>query len=346
MAFWLVRAGRHGEEEQGALEHNVVTIAWNELPDLSNIKDRESLKELYFKILPQERPAAASNRIGQVWNFLKEIKKGDLVALPLKSQSAIALGRIEGDYNYTEMTPTIRHIRPVKWLKTIPRSHFDQDLLFSLGAFMTVCRIKRNDAENRIAKMLQNGGAIVKSSIVETIDSSSKSETIEAIDRIDIEQYAKDRIMKHIGAKFAGHNLARLVESVLRAQGYITTKSEPGKDGGIDILAGSGPLGFNEPLICAQIKSSSSPIDVRVLRELQGVMQRVNAKQGLLVAWGGFTKDAMQEAKSVFFSIRLWHEGNLLDEIWKYYEIFGDELKAELPLKRIWTLVEEKDEPI
>jgi restriction system protein len=39
MAFWLVRAGRHGEEEQAALEHNVATIAWNELPDLSNIKD-------------------------------------------------------------------------------------------------------------------------------------------------------------------------------------------------------------------------------------------------------------------------------------------------------------------
>ena len=42
------------------------------------------------------------------------------------------------------------------------------------------------------------------------------------------------------------------------------------------------PLGFNEPRMCAQIKSSSSPINVRILRELQGVMQRVNAKQGLL----------------------------------------------------------------
>jgi restriction system protein len=76
-----------------------------------------------------------------------------LVALPLKSQSAIALGRIEEDYNYKELAPTIRHTRPVKWLKTIPRSQFDQDLLFSLGALMTVCQIKRYDAENRITKM-------------------------------------------------------------------------------------------------------------------------------------------------------------------------------------------------
>jgi restriction system protein len=44
--------------------------------------------------------------------------------------------------------------------------------------------------------------------------------------------------VKFIGAKSTGHNLARLVEAILKAQGYITTKFEPGKDGGIDIIAG------------------------------------------------------------------------------------------------------------
>jgi restriction system protein len=62
-----------------------------------------------------------------------------------------------------------------------------------------------------------------------------------------------------------------------------------------------------------------------------------------LVAWGGFTKDAIQEARDDFFLIRLWDQGGLLNEIVKHYEQFDDELKAELPLKRIWTLVEEED---
>jgi restriction system protein len=70
-------------------------------------------------------------------------------------------------------------------------------------------------------------------------------------------------------------------------------------------------------------------------------MQRVNAKHGLLVAWGGFTKDAIQEARNVFFSMRLWDQGVLLNETVRHYEQFEDELKAELPFKRIWTLVEE-----
>lgn len=101
----------------------------------------------------------------------------------------------------------------------------------------------------------------------------------------DIEEFSKDIIVKFIQSKFSGHGLATIIESILKAQGYTTLKSEPGKDEGIDILAGSGPLGFSEPRICVQVKSSLSPVDVRVLRELRGVKERVKASQGLLVSW-------------------------------------------------------------
>ena len=57
---------------------------------------------------------------------------------------------------------------------------------------------------------------------------------------IDIEQYSRDEIVKFIGRKFKGHDLARLVEAVLSAQGYVTLKSDPGPDGGVD---GSGSDG-------------------------------------------------------------------------------------------------------
>lgn len=281
--------------------------------------------------------------IGQIWDFAKEIKKGDIIALPRKSQSSIVLGRVNGDYEFKEISPIIKHIRAVKWIRTVPRSEFDQDLLFSLGAFSTVCEISRNNAEERIKKILQSGITNIERKQTTTVASPiNLDKTPDSIEIVDIEQQAKDRIVKYIAAKFSGHHLARLVEAILKAQGYITKNSEPGKDGGVDILAGSGPLGFNDPRICTQVKSSFSPLDVRILRELQGVMQRVNAKQGLLVAWGGFTKDAIQEARNVFFSIRLWDQGDLLNEVLTHYEQFDDELKAELPLKRIWTLVEQQ----
>ena len=71
----------------------------------------------------------------------------------------------------------------------------------------------------------------------------------------------------------------------------------------------------------------------------------MRADQGLLVSWGGFTQSAAQEAKDVFFSMRLWDQDALLGEIFKHYEKFDDELKAELPLKRIWGLVVDESEP-
>jgi restriction system protein len=159
---------------------------------------------------------------------------------------------------------------------------------------------------------------------------------------IDIEVYAKDQIVKFIEKKFKGHGLARLIEALLKAQGYVTRTLPPGADGGVDILAAAGSLGFDRPRLCVQVKSSSSPIDVTVLRQLQGVMTKVRADQGLLVAWGGFTNQTVHEARDAFFSTRLWHQGNVLDEIFKYYAQFDDELKAELPLKMIWSLALEE----
>lgn len=51
MALWLVRAGKNGEQEEVALEQNVVTIGWSELGDLSAIDDREELRSLFEEIL-------------------------------------------------------------------------------------------------------------------------------------------------------------------------------------------------------------------------------------------------------------------------------------------------------
>jgi len=331
MSLWLVRAGKHGEQEQGALENNVITIGWNELPDLSGLNSRAQLLELYRKVHPNATKPQATNEVGQVWRFAHEIQRDDLVALPLKMRKAIAIGRVRGGYEYRLLTSNIKHIRLVEWLATIPRSSFDQDLLYSLGAFMTVCRIERHDAENRVKTILAGGTAV-----------SGDDMPPAPATRVDVATYAEDEIVKHIEAKFKGHDLARLVGAILYAQGHVTRESSRGPDGGVDILAAAGTLGFDDPKICVQVKSSSSPVDFKVLRELQGVMSKVRAQQGLLVAWGGFTNSCLQEGKDAFFSIRLWDQGDLLAQIFRYYEHFDDELKAELPLKRIWALVSEE----
>ncbi len=336
MGFWIVRADKHGEQEDGALKHGVVTIGWNQLPNLTNFKDKSELEESYVEIYGPKKKMHLANVLGQIWNFKENISIGDLVALPLKRKSGIAIGEITGDYEFKELDSNIKHIRKVKWIKEFPRSVFDQDILFSLGAFLTVGKVRRDDAEERVRNMLK--GQIIKKVISEADDSESD------ILELDVEQYTKDQLIKFIEKNFLGHDLTRIVDEILKAKGYVTKVSPPGPDEGVDILAGSGPLGFDSPKICVQVKSSQTPADVRIARELEGIIAKFKAENGLLVSWGGINNKAEQELSRSFFSIRLWDQDKLVDEIIKNYEKFSDEIKTELPLKRIWTLVDESDD--
>ncbi len=332
MALWLIRAGRYGERESIAIENNVAAMGWEEMStDLSKIENKEELIKLYTKTYPDVKQALLNNHVSQIWRFLKDINIDDLVAMPLKTKNTIQFGIIKGDYQYKKYSDNVKHTRKVEWLKEIPRTEIDQDLLYSFGALLTVCQIQRNNAEKRIKGLLG-------------LEKFSKAPEVEEVGEIDIDEYTKDQITKYINRKFKGHGLARIVDAILQAQDYTTKISPPGPDGGVDILASGGLLGFDEPKICVQVKSTNSPINVNVLREMRGVMSQVNAKQGLLVSWGGFNNNVFKESKDHFFTIRLWNSKDLLDALFKYYEKFSDELKAELPLKRIWALVLENED--
>ena len=331
MAIWLVRAGGHGEREEAALEKGMVVLGWDDLPDLSAIKSREALAQLLKDTYPDEGPNKLSNWNGQLWAFRERIQKDDLVILPLKRRSAIAIGRIAGAYSYQAEGTDGYHKRPVKWLRTdIPRTAFDQDLLYSFGAFMTVCQISRNNAELRIKAVLE-GKKVPGDG--DQIDADGPVPT-------DIPQYAEDRIRAFVEQKFKGHGLARLVDAVLRATGYTTAVSPPGPDGGVDIVAGRGPMGFDPPRLCVQVKSSNGPVNVEVIQRLHGSMKSVGADQGLLISWGGFNAKVPIEERNQFFSIRLWDSGDLIQALLENYEKLYPDIQTVLPLKRIWVLVE------
>ena len=334
MTLWLVRAGKHGEREDFALENNTAVIGWNEIPDLSGIKTRKELLELLHKTYPNEKDKTLKNWEAQLWAFSQKIKPGDLVALPLKRRSVIALGWVEGAYNYKSENPVDAHHNiPVKWVGEFPRAHFGQDLLYSLGSSQTVCRIERNNAEERFKNVL----AGKKDTPLKAPDIASDENVDDTT--FDLEQYARDQIVKYINSEYKGHDLQRLVGAILEAQGYTIKIAPEGPDGGVDIIAGRGTLGFEPPRLVVQVKSSDSPVDVGVLRELQGVMSNFGADLGLFVAWGGYRGSVEKEAARLFFKIRLWDSSDLVMMLQTYYEQLPADIQAELPLKRIWALV-------
>ena len=120
MTLWMVRAGEYGEREDLAITKNIVIIGWEDLSDLSNIHTREELVELYAKTYPDSKKMTAANQVGQLWRFIHEMKIDDLVALPLKKQSAIIIGKIKSNYEYKKIDDNFTHTRQVTWIKTIP----------------------------------------------------------------------------------------------------------------------------------------------------------------------------------------------------------------------------------
>jgi restriction system protein len=335
MTFWTVRAGKHGESENYNIENSVVAVGWHEFGDLSKIASREALQAHISKLRSDKPIETTRIWTGELWAFKERIQIGDWVALPLKSSSSVAMGRVTGPYRYLESAPEgARHQRPVEWVRTdLPRTEIDPDLLASLGSTLTVFRVKRNNAEERLAALVLGKEAkkVVSADGIPDDDDEP----------LDIEQLSSDQIADHIGKKFHGHELSRLVGEILAAEGYQVRVSPPGADGGVDIIAGSGPMGFEQPRIAVQVKSGKSPADVSILRELQGVMPQFGAEHGLLVSWAGFNTAVTREARQLFFKVRLWDAGNVVNALQANYDKLPKELQAEIPLKRTWILVED-----
>jgi len=344
-SVWLVRAGGHGEDEENALSLGRAIIGFREVGDLSRYNDVGEVTAALRKTDKDASEARAANRARQLWAFSRYAKEGDTVALPLKTRAGqIALGRISGPYEYVAIGNERRHTRKVTWLRPdVPRSIFQQDLLYSFGAFLTVCRIQRNNAEQRVADVLAGqpdpGFAELEAT---TVPSEISGEIAVSTATIDLAQAAHDDVVAHVRDRFQGHDLARLVGAVLEAEGYVVHVSPAGPDGGADILAGRGPLGLDSPSLCVQVKATEAPADVKIFRELVGTMDTFKAEQGLLVCWGGFTRPLVQESRQKIFRVRLWGQGDLVNAVYRTYEKLSPELQSELPLKRVWMRVREE----
>lgn len=341
MTIWVVRAGRHGERENLALEENRAFIGWEQFGDLSSYRTIEEIRKFLEEMNPDWSSSKVGNYARQLLSFIEEIQVDDTIALPLKGQPAIVFGRVVGGYKFIAENPEgARHSRKVKWdEQAILKSSFGMDLLYSFNIPKTVFRVNENK-EKRIRTIVER-----KSSSETQIEINSDAAETEESEALDLAQLAKDQISNFVGREFKGHKMESLVAEVLKAQGFkVRSNPRKGSDGGADILAGQGPMGFDEPHICVQVKSGSSPIGSKDYDELKGVIEKFNATHGLFVSWGGFNGNVKEEAKRDFFKIRLWNAEDLINEIQEVYSSLPKELQAELPMQQSWLLVDVDEE--
>ena len=329
MTAWVVRAGSRGEYEELAMSEDVAAIDFGAGQSIVEFDSRESLRE----------HMTSRNAADQLWNFAYVIRNGDMIVLPRKLPRVIAVGRVSGHYQYKEDLDA-PHIRPVNWVAhEIPRTHFGQDLLNSFGGQATVYRVRADGAESRIDKIVAQHLA---GSVADDADTTSAVSAGDEF-RIDLEEQITDRIIDRVRQRFYGTRLEYLVAEILRASGYHALETRRGPDGGIDVVAGLGDMGFGHPRLCVQVKSGRNAVDIADYNRLQGNIGAYGADHGLLVGLGDFTRAVRNENERSFFQIRLWGPRDLADRLVETYDDLPADIQSEIPIRKRGILIETEE---
>ena len=97
--IWGIHAGKTGDAASLFLSKNCVALGWHSMGDLSKLAStRDAFKAAVAQAYPNKKPGAIPNNAGQLFRFVHEMKVGDLVVFPNKSDRKIYLGEVTGSY--------------------------------------------------------------------------------------------------------------------------------------------------------------------------------------------------------------------------------------------------------
>src|SRR6266540_1151725 len=309
VTIWGIHAGRTGDAHTLFLKKNVVALGWDKLGDLSKlIAERDAYKVALTKTYPDDKMGAIPVNAGQLFRFVHELKVGDIIVYPSKHDRQIYIGRTEGGYRYDpSYEKGYPHLRPVKWLKSLPRTDFTQGALYEIGSAMSFFQVKNYADEFRNA--LQGT----------TTPPPVKKDQSVALLAEDIQETTRDFVLKTLSQELKGHPLAEFVAHLLNTMSYRTRVSPEGPDGGIDIIAHRDELGFEPPIIKVQVKSTNGSVGDPVASALYGKVS--GGEFALLVTLGTFTSSAKNFARSKS-NLRLIDGDELVSLVLQHYESF------------------------
>jgi restriction system protein len=330
--IWGIHAGKTGDAATLFLSRSCVALGWHSMGDLGKIgPNRESFKAAVAEVYPHKKPGAIPNNAGQLYRFVHEMKIGDLVVFPNKSDRKIYLGKITGNYEYRpKPEPGYPNIRNVEWLKTLERTALTQGALYEIGSAMSLFQVKTYAEEFRAAL---EGKAIAPP--------VSEDLTIPNV-AADIEETTRDFVLKRLAQELKGLPMESFVKHLLECMGYqarLARKNEPS----VDVIAHKDQLGIEPPIIKVQVKSGDGTITDKDVSALFGKLS--TGEYGLFFTLGTYSPQCRNFEQSKA-NLRLIDGDELVDLIFQHYEKFDSRYKSVLPLRRVYVpeLIEDTGE--
>jgi len=328
--LWGLHMGGHVGETP--IEQNFVAIGWGEIGDPKLLDcTRERFKQAMRETYPEKKSGAIPVDAGTLFKFIHEIKAGDYVVYPSKSDRMINIGQFTGTLTFVAEDPMeYPNHRGVTWLAQFPRSDFSQSALNEIGSFLTLFRVRTN-AEEFLAKV--GGGGVLQpalstSSADEPEDDDSATLTVSR----QAQESTEDFIIKRLMGLMTGYQFEEFVAHILECMGYHARVTQKSGDGGVDVIAHRDELGFEPPIIKVQCKRTTSKHGAPEINQLLGILGE--GEFGLFVTLGAFSPAAKERERSIP-KLRLIDGETFVGLIAENYAKIAPRYRALVPLKQI-----------
>lgn len=113
--YWLYSPGRSAEKWNDFYNKGIMAIGWGEVGDLSRFDNKNQVKETMKSTynLPNR---SFKNDAHAVWQFVREMKVGDVIFVKSGMFQIIGCGVVESDYIYDKsQSEYYNNVRKVKW---------------------------------------------------------------------------------------------------------------------------------------------------------------------------------------------------------------------------------------
>ena len=110
---WLCAPGEGACMWGECQKDQTIRLGWNPIGDISQFSNREELTKA-LQIAYKKEDSFRNDSLA-LWQFVHEVKQGDIVYAKRGLNKIIGRGIVESDYYYDDSLSTYRHIRKVKW---------------------------------------------------------------------------------------------------------------------------------------------------------------------------------------------------------------------------------------
>lgn len=115
--YWTYSPGEHASKWSELKNAGIMAIGWDKIGELGSYKSNEemrvALQEKYGKEFKQTNSALAC------WEFVNELKIGDIIFAKRGRDKLLCRGKVVGDYERDDERDSYKNVRKVEWEKSV-----------------------------------------------------------------------------------------------------------------------------------------------------------------------------------------------------------------------------------